>query len=86
MLTLKWSIIYTRLGIDQTKQRIKKMTNSTETKIYIVREMSTSDNPADEGNELKRFRGKNGWEKAATCRDTLYTEDGIKSYISIKNI
>jgi hypothetical protein len=50
--------------------------------VYIVREMSKSDDPADQGTELKRFRGTDGWEKATSYRDELYTKDGIKSYIS----
>lgn len=52
-------------------------------KIYIIREMSKSDDPADQGPELKRFRGPDGWEKAKAYRDELYAEDGIKSYINI---
>jgi hypothetical protein len=47
-------------------------------KVYIVREMSKSDNPADQGSELKRFKS---WEMAKAYRDELY-KDGIKSYIS----
>lgn len=53
-------------------------------KIYIVREVSNSDDPADEGEEMKRFRGEDGWSNAAAYRDSLYTEDDIKSYIIIK--
>jgi hypothetical protein len=55
-------------------------------KIYIVREMNTSNNPADEGMELKRFRGENSWNKAKNYRDTLWQEKKIKSYIGIKII
>ena len=59
------------------------MTNE-EAKIYIVRQMSTSSDPADQGEEMKRFRGENGWDEATSYRDALYHEDGIKSYVSIK--
>jgi hypothetical protein len=47
--------------------------------IYIVREISHSDNPADKGMELRRFRS---YDEASAYSDALYLEDGIKSYVS----
>jgi hypothetical protein len=55
-------------------------------KIYTIREMSTSDDPADKGQVLKRFRGADGWEKAKSYRDELYIKDNIKSYISVIDV
>lgn len=51
--------------------------------VYIVREISHSDNPADKGMELKRFKT---YEEAREYSDNLYLEDGIKSYVSEKNV
>lgn len=70
-----------------TNEELRELCRETEEttlKIYIIREMNTSPNPADEGPEIKRFRGEDGWSKAVSYRDALYSEDGIKSYISIK--
>jgi hypothetical protein len=50
--------------------------------VYIVREMSRSDDPASEGPELKRFKS---WEEAKGYRDELHSQDGTKSYISEDN-
>lgn len=47
--------------------------------IYIVREQSHSDNPADNGPELKRFKD---WEIAKRYSEKLWTEDTIRSYVS----
>ena len=59
------------------------MTNKNSTvKVYEVREMSTSDNPADQGPVLKRFVSDNGWELAADYRDKLYRDERVKSYVT----
>lgn len=46
--------------------------------IYIIREQIQTDNPSDQGPELKRFKD---WDMAREYCQELY-EDGIKAYIS----
>ena len=47
--------------------------------IYTVRAQSHSDDPAEAGQALQKFKT---WEEAKAYRDALWTEDGIKSYLS----
>lgn len=48
---------------------------------YIVRQQSTSDDPAAKGTELARFLT---WQEAQDYADAMWTENGIRAYVSIE--
>ena len=47
--------------------------------IYTVRAQSHSDDPAEAGQALQKFKT---WEEAREYSEQLWLEDGIKSYVS----
>jgi len=60
---------------------------TTPTITYIIRELSSSDNPAELSPEIKRFTtgGKvSAWNRAVAYRNNLYKTDKIETYISVR--